>query len=536
MHGTHNRLIYPEVTAHIRTEQSKSVTQFRVIANVSGFVLDLDSSLPDYVISLMDVYRHGKAELERIDVSGLDESPITSSTSVTKGHQELPSSDVCGWITFQSGKIRLHSASDIPSPRGQSGYLRDDMTLSDFGTDIIKLPEVSVWSEYKGGSNFNQTDGISEKTCAELLFKSTIHSSQNTLSPGNILPFLSEFNSHLEKRMRRNMGGAPTSHAQPRRTTQTSQTDDSSNSSNLRISVALQIHQSRLELTCQPDVNVNAGVHWETGGFFVCFEPGMRRIAFSGAVKGLEISLRHGFLTEACAKFAMRNLNFSASLSRDEEAQSAISLLVDTELVGGLRFSRLQDLLCFKAVWLDRIPTFNGPLPGANEPSPQVSPSGSELSVPQDSPPNTSFLTALCVRIRKLDIDVDLGQSISAVSLHLQQLTVQTRLTNAISEFRLHVGTIQMAATGNISGNADVPDFSFHTTRASESALSGVPNDRMLQLEITSGPLNVTLASEYQELLRYRHVPHTSNTIISNFLLSQSGPSYGQDIRRLVPG
>jgi hypothetical protein len=497
-HSTHNRVLYPEMTAQLRTEPTGTSSRLNVIADVSGFVLDLDSSLPDYVFSAMDVYRHGKIQLERINPSTLSTSapevPDQQSTPM-----ELPVANICASITFRSGQIRLHSASDIPSPRGRTtSFTRNDFSLSGFGTDIIKLPEVSVWAEYHGASSAIQAAINGENPCAELMFKSTIHSSQNTLFPGSILPFLSEFNSRLETRMHQ-PSSVSEQHIHVHDSASPS-TQPSGPPANLRISVGLQIDRSKLELTCQPDVNVSAAVHWRSGGFFLTVEPATRHIAFSGSVQGLGVSLRHGFLSEACASVEARNLIFSASFIKEDQAgvsRPITSMIVDTELVGSLRFSRLQDLLCFKAVWLDRIPTFN---PTSSEQPLPPQPKTKEHPATQLSP----FLTAVCVRVRKFNVDVDLGQSISTVTLELRQFVIQTWLTHLVSELEVHVGHTHLDASGNVSGRADVPDFMFKTTRVSEDATSLLPGDQMLRLELTSGPLTLEMESEHQELLRYR--------------------------------
>jgi hypothetical protein len=495
-HATHNRMLYPEMTAQLRTETIGVGSRLNITADVSGFILDLDSSLPDYVFSTLDVYRHGKMQLERIN-------PITPPTveEQSTGPTELPAASICASVIFRSGQIRLHSASDIPSARGRTAsFTRNDMTLSEFGTDIIKLPEVSVWMEYHGASSIIPSIAASENPCAELMFKSTIHSSQNTIFPGNILPFLSEFNSRLESRI---LQTSPST-ADESRTSESiaPTTQPSAPAVNLRISVGLQIDKSKLEFTCQPDVNVGAGVHWQSGGFFLSAEPATRQIAFSGAVQGLAVSLRHGFLTEACASVEARNLVFSTSFIKGEQdgvPRPVMSLMVDTELVGSLRFSRLQDLLCFKAVWLDRIPTFNS----AGSEQPPLLPAKVEAR-PKAEVQHTPFLTAVCFRVRKLNVDVDLGQSISSVTLELRQFIVLTRLTHLVSELEMHVENTHVQAVGNISGHADVPDFMFKTSRVSDHAQSLLPGHQMLRLEMTSGPLTVSLESELQELLRYR--------------------------------
>jgi hypothetical protein len=128
----------------------------------------------------------------------------------------------------------------------------------------------------------------------------------------------------------------------------------------MQISFSLRIDQSKLELTCQPDANVIAGVHWESGGFVLNVSPGFKQVAFTGSVGGLSVGLKHGFLSEDCVHLNANNLSFNVTFAESEYGgmQKTLSVVMDTEFTGGVRFSRLQDILCFKAVWLDRIPVF----------------------------------------------------------------------------------------------------------------------------------------------------------------------------------
>ena len=95
----------------------------------------------------------------------------------------------------------------------------------------------------------------------------------------------------------------------------------------MQISFSLRIDQSKLELTCQPDVNVVAGVHWDSGGFMVNISPGARKVTFTGAVGGLTIGLKHGFLSEECVKLDARNLAFSADFAKTKKRGNSPKLL-----------------------------------------------------------------------------------------------------------------------------------------------------------------------------------------------------------------
>ena len=146
----------------------------------------------------------------------------------------------------------------------------------------------------------------------------------------------------------------------------------------MQISFSLRIDQSKLELTCQPDANVIAGAHWDSGGFVVHVLPGFKQVSFTGSVGGLSVGLRHGFLSEDCVHLNANDLSFNVTLAESEYGgtQKTLSVVMDTEFTGGVRFSRLQDILCFKAVWLDRIPVFTNrnesPAPSIDENAPAI--------------------------------------------------------------------------------------------------------------------------------------------------------------------
>ena len=52
------------MTAHLRSERVADSRRVRVGAEVSGFILDVDSTIPDFVSSLLEVYRRGKDRVE----------------------------------------------------------------------------------------------------------------------------------------------------------------------------------------------------------------------------------------------------------------------------------------------------------------------------------------------------------------------------------------------------------------------------------------------------------------------------------------
>ncbi|KAJ3826303.1 hypothetical protein F5880DRAFT_1610366 [Lentinula raphanica] len=504
-HDTRNRLVYPAMTAQVKLTRSSLSSQIHITATVSGFVLDLDSTIPNYVFSLLDVYRHGKERVQKLNVN-LPRGGSSVASAPPPSRQSSHSTttpDIFASLTFQSGKVCMYStdASKSSRIRAYSGtWDRPELSIGDVGAEVFSLPVVSVWAEYRATPPL---DGHPVVEPPVLIFKSTVHSSHNTLRP-MLLPFVTEVVTLVEARLRNSTRTDPrASAAEP--AIDTIPAPASIAPSTLRISFSLRIDQSRLELTCLPDVNVAAALNWDSGGFMVNILPGSRDVSFTGTVGGLTIGLKHGFLSEDCLKLDARNLAFSMALGKpfiqDRPALTSISLVVDTEFLGAVRFSRLQDILCFKAVWLDQIPVFHSHDDDADE--------RTKATQTQTVSSNTKpeFITAVVVRIRRIKLDIDLGQSISAVTLHLANSNLRTKITPSFNELSIRVGHLAIAAKGNVAGYADVPNFAFQTIRRIGKPAEDGTQDTMLELRMMSGPLIVMLESEYQKLLHYRAEP-----------------------------
>ncbi|KAJ6499231.1 hypothetical protein C8R45DRAFT_108777 [Mycena sanguinolenta] len=517
-HQTRNRLIYPEMTAHLRSVGLVSFRNIWMRADVSGFILDIDSTIPEYVFSLIDVYEQGKDRVSRLSAS-IPRNAVSSPSAESEQYTALPTSNVFASFTFLSGKVRVYSkeASALSRTSSLSHVLHrpsDEQTL-DMGADVFNLPVVSVWAEYRATPASHKM-GVADSEPSVLVFKSTIHSSQNTLRPSTLLPFLAELISHIEALMRRvSRSSGPVSEtatvtskaeAQLQRIetepAQTKRIDESATPQKFQIIFSLRIDQSKLEFTCQPDVNVIAGLHWDSGGFVLHFFPGARKVTLTGSIGGLNVGLKHGFLSEECAKLDMRNLTFSVTFAKTAygsgRAISSVSFVLDTEILGAVRFSRLQDILCFKAVWLDRIPVFNHMSQDAKAPSKPTSTSATL--------PTQEFTTVLLIRVRQISLEVDLGQSISTITLDLKDAIARTKLTEQLSEVSLYVTDVAIIARGNLSGHASVSNCVFQTIRRMQT-VSQAGGNRMLELRMTAGALIAVLESDHQKLLHYRAEP-----------------------------
>jgi hypothetical protein len=496
------------MTAQVQTERSANSRRIRVGASISGFILDLEPSIADHVASLVDVYRRGKERVDRISVNvprntAIQDPRQSQQRLVSEPNEAVrTTSSFLLSMVFLSGQVRMHSSS----PRTGSLYDKKGASV----IESFDLPMLSVWGEYRAmsASRGGITDQHPEPS--SLVLKSTIHSSENTLRP-SLLPFITELVNHIERRMRKassssssfsNRSSAP--HSPP----ELNASDDGPPVSDMHITFALRIDQSKLQLTCQPDVNVIAGVYWDSGGFLLNVSRSGRRMSLIGNVGGLTIGLKHGFLSEDCVRLNAHNLSFSTTFTgADNDSKmevNSISIVVDTDVSGGLRFSRFQDVLCFKAVWLDRIPVLS-----ATPSSELVDQTFKAKAPPTPSAVSTKndFTTAVLVRFRRIGLNVDLGQSISSVRLDMLDVIFQSRMEKMCAELSVSIGDLNMSATGNISGHARIPDFSFNTIRRKaliSNSFDGLGEPRMLDMSLKSGILEMTLESDYQKILHLR--------------------------------
>lgn len=500
--------------AQLRSVLSADSRQLWINAKVSGFVLDLDSTIADYIFSLIDVYRQGKERLDQLSNSvartPLSEQEEPEKPVLEKHYHAIPTSNVFASLTFLSGKVRMYSSTATRLYRKRTLSTKttelSDEQILEVGAEIFNLPVVSVWAEYRATPALQKLNGSRDQEPSTLMFKSTVHSSQNVLRP-TLLPFLTELVHHIEARMHKVNSWMIQSPVLSQSSSMVSidKEDTLKAVSSMRVSFSLRIDRSKLEFTCQPDVNVIAGLRWESGGFIVNVSPGARQVTFTGTVGGLSIGLKHGFLSEDCLQLDARNLTFSVSFAKMESISrhvtNSISLILDTEFHGKVRFSRLQDILCFKAVWLDLFPLFNNqPIPESRTPL-KSTPNNSFIALPAVK---QSFTTVLLLRVRRINLEVNLGQSISKVSLNLNQAVLRTKLTEKCNEVAIYVGELLIVADGNLSGRARVCDCHFQTTRRTDTQLLKVMDGRMLELRLTSGPLIANLESDRQRLLHYQ--------------------------------
>lgn len=512
---------YPKMTARIRSGSSSSTRRIQTSASISGFILDLDPSITSHVFSVVDAYRHGRQRVEQLAVSMPRSANEVSPVATTRkpANKESRGSTITSKIEvslqFMSGTVRMHCTSKDSSTFSSISpdWPGNTYQILDSDAEIFRLPELSVSVEYSADVRLLSTSTRRDVKAPVVIIRSTVHSSRNALRP-LVLSFVSGVIRNVEDRMKQSsrvLARSPTGIRHSISSLTVGDLDaggrksEEPTESGLQIFVSLRIDKSRLELTCRPDVNVIAGITWESGGFILNIGPGAKGVSISASIEGLSVGIKHGFLSDDSAHFDARNLlfsiNFSKSVLGTGHFINSISVVVDTELSGGLRFSRFQDLLCFKAVWLDHIPIIKGEVTSDSA----ISPSRLSAVSSLEQAPKQGFDTAIIIHIRHIALEVDLGQSICTVTLNLQEALNRIRLTSTRSEIYVSFAKVDMQARGNLSGRLEMPDFAFSTVRMRQvHGAEKQPLKRILELNIVSGTLDIQLQSDWLWLLQYR--------------------------------
>lgn len=529
-HMCQNQMICPRMATEVRSNITDASIEWLVKANVSGFDLDINPEIVNFVFSLLDVYRTGLSRLEALATSvqasdltgGISSKPPSRPLPLPRTSLNIRTTHLSAALEFQSGRVRLHHQKDMSSHRPRSlpePPAAFNPAESEISANLL-LPVVSLWMEWRAtpaslkGSSTGSSTSLSGESPASLAFKSTIHSSKNTLRP-SLLKFVSQITGKIENRLSRPLDVPSREVA----TTGEPTLNDSSQDvyspkalDKMAIVFCLRIDRSSLELTCQPDVNVRGGLHWESGGFVFTATPGAKAISFIGSVENLSANLKHGYLSEECVEATASNLAFSAALSSSRNSEgvsvSRTSIVVETDLAVTALFARLQDILCFKAVWLDNIAPFTGP-----SASP-VSPPGKnkDINDPQSTVSTRPWVIAVLVQVRRFQVEADLGPSISLVQLTLEPIVFRTLLTESLSELFFSVKEVNLSAKRAFSGEMHVPDFLFRTVRGRVGNYERIRGkESLLSIDLNSGPLRVLMLFEGSPVFLYEYVHFSSS-------------------------
>lgn len=285
----------------MRSLSCPELRQISVEAEVSEFQLALDSTLPNYVYPLIDVFEQGKTRLQRLAKETNLEQYYGQGTQVVVEHAPSLSKkkglEVQTAFEFKAGHVSLFSYEEaevlragpygIPTP----GRPRD--------AEVFVLPTVSIWSGYHDRAPTPSSSPLPDLDAPPgpaLLINTSIHSTENSLSP-DVLPFFEQISKTADKRSPKPVSPEITVSPLPSATETAlvqhppppapSQIDTASTIKRMQISISLQLYTSKLQVLTSREDLTEVTVAWKSGGFLFNIEPGFETFSMVGTVGGV---------------------------------------------------------------------------------------------------------------------------------------------------------------------------------------------------------------------------------------------------------
>lgn len=538
-HPSVNRLVLPSVDGSLTRHKehdagSGSITNMSVDGDVNGFNLDLDASIATDILSLVNVYRQGKERIERLapgqaraNLEALH-ARIASSEEVASRLQAASSTRIKADLTFRNGRIQLFRPEIESHPSGHriaresSGFgpvpLTDD-TRGDGRADIILLPALGVMVTFVGSPKHateedsdaqdpsSPSHARSRSRQPALDIRTRIDKSENIIRP-TVLPFFSELLRHVESHMRESAERyAATPLPTPMPTTPSVEQGlgilpaaADAIREHLGVEFELVIQESTIIMSCQPDANVAAELKLGATRINANISSESHHVNVATRIQSVKATLKHEYLQVTAVEAGANDVVLTVQHAPHKQGSTRplLSMTLFLDVKGVVKFARLQDVLCFKAVWLDRIPVLDiRTRPGFPE-SPSAPPMVVQSPAGQVNQVTPMSITAA---FRTVDLTVDLGRHITLLNCTLTNLvfTLDQRPEGALLKVLLSM--IDIRATHTLTGHLTMPNFSFTTQR---QTLKRDSTFNELKIIIETGKLDALLQDERKDVLEFQ--------------------------------
>ncbi|ORX46568.1 hypothetical protein DM01DRAFT_1364417 [Hesseltinella vesiculosa] len=517
-HPRMNRMHFPSFSCKIDSAFNKAARKLMIHCNalVSGFDIDIDSAIAEYINRLAVIYVASMDRVNSLATTSSAKSSVDPTPAQDSQLFELIHLTMDGQFTYESGTVRLY-----PTRQQQYLTLLDPLQKRDVreGSNMATIMVPGLQAAFSYQTSLGAASRASE-TPHRFHGLLRILESHNTLHP-SLVQFLHEVvvglklgvqQSSQRKESRIQKLSAQQQQEQP----STSFTDRFQSSGN--VSLILQLSKTQVELTCQPLSKVMWSLGWQDSVFVLSsFSTEIERtLSCAGSLHAISSIVKHQYSPLSCLEASIDTVNFNALLTSKRggthDNKDDISIVIKIPAVkGALNIRHLQDLLILGNCWFSQpimAPTVNED----DDVSPSsassfltsLSPNASASSQPSAQPIPFSRHTAF--QLDQLDLSVDMGQAIGIVKLTPKNLLVQTHMVPDLSQgISICLDSIHLEATGRLSGQADV-----HRIILDGHVKSGLPGPSFLstcQLYILLNGLEAAFTYEFQNILHLVQEP-----------------------------
>ncbi|KAI4114788.1 MAG: hypothetical protein LQ345_004493 [Seirophora villosa] len=499
-----NSALLPEVVFNVAYMSSAAERRFAFQAAgkqldlrlTSQFILPASNLRLSIASAVNDVRSATKA-------ASVSQAQVGSQTQDWLKHKRLTSllidADFAGAVVYVQGRAMSDPqslASDLSQGKrvpqhGRYGQFTHDNAGS---KTTLRAPGVALKVEYKDPGITNPSLNAEVK----------VDASSNILFP-TVVSLVLEMSSSVKEIVGEPPPQAQTEQLRPPASRLMSQerfqtADPKAIFGNCTVNLGLRICRQDFSLSCQPIARVAAKAQVEqiyiTVNTVRSEEHG-QSFALSGAFSGFQASVQHVYSRESTGGLEVQSITVSLMNSKHLGAPKGISVIAQispTKIY--LNVKQLQDFLLFREIWVPA--DIRKPAP-APVPSASSEPQAYMVQRYQQIAATSAFPWNATLSIDRLDIQVDLGQSLGKSGLVVSELWVSSRKSsNWEQNLCLGTGKISLDSTGRMSGFVTARGVAVRTTIRWPIAETTKAHAPLIQATIGLESVQVKAAFEFQ--------------------------------------
>ena len=400
-------------------------------------------------------------------------------------------------VSERNSSVQGHLQGGTSSQHGRYGQFTHDNTNSN---TTLRTPGIALKFEYK--------DVGDDKPSLSAEFK--VDASSNTLYP-TVVPLIMEISSSIKEVVGESDKGAMSAEVEsgrPSVPTKLVETKESPTEGpatifgNRRLNLGLRICRQEFSLSCQPIARVAATANFEA--IYITLNTmhsadQEQSFNLSAIINRLQASLQHDYSRESTGSFNVDSIFLSMMSSKHVGVGNGLSAILQSSPIKALiNAKQSHDFLLFRDIWAPRKIRHETPT--------KVKPTSESQAFMvqhyQQVAAAGSFPWDATVSIAKLEIQLDLGQSLGRSTLAVSEIWISSKKTSDWEQ-NLCIGfqKARVEATGRMSGFIDMQDFRVRTSIHWTSRAQEQSRAPLIQASLGFDRLRIKAAFDFEAFL-----------------------------------
>lgn len=397
-------------------------------------------------------------------------------------------------VSGRNSSVQGHFQGKTSSQHGRYGQFTHDSNTT------LRAPGIALKFEYK--------DVGDDKPSLSAEFK--VDASSNILYP-TVVPLIMEISSSIKEVVGESDDGAKPAEVElgkPSVPTKIVETKESRTESpatifgNRRLNLGLRICRQEFSFSCQPIARVAATAHFEA--IYITLntmhsEDQEQSFNLSAIINRLQASLQHDYSRESTGSFNVDSIFLSMMSSKHVGVDNGLSAILQSSPIKALiNAKQSHDFLLFRDIWMPRKIRHETPT--------KVKPTSESQAFMvqhyQQVAAAGSFPWDATVSIAKVEIQLDLGQSLGRSTLAVSEIWISSKKTSDWEQ-NLCIGfqKARVESTGRMSGFIDLQDFRVRTSIHWTSRAQEQSRAPLIQASLGFDRLHIKAAFDFEAFL-----------------------------------